>query len=142
MTAESSRPVTRALALAIVVLLGHGVWQQYRYRALAEEMGYQQRHFEEQVGERAVQQMHALRQDIIATAQWLHQYYASDQGLRRATGLWLPQQQQPDFEALGAWVFDVYLAARVHGKTDAEARKMVEDAIRQSEEWRRAHAQG
>jgi len=65
---------------------------------------------------------------------------ASDEGLRRADGLWRADQKQPDFEALGAWVIDVYLNARVAGKTDAEAKQMIKDAIQGSDEWRRVHA--
>ena len=44
-------------------------------------------------------------------------------GLRRADGLWRADQKQPDFEALGAWIIDVYLNARVEGKTDEEAQE-------------------
>jgi hypothetical protein len=73
-------------------------------------------------------------------AQWLHHYYASDEGLKRANGLWRADQKQPDFEAFGAWVIDVYLNARVEGKTDAEAKQMITDAIQSSDEWKRVHA--
>jgi hypothetical protein len=72
-------------------------------------------------------------------AQWLHDYYGSDEGLRRPDGLWRADQKQPDFEALGAWIIDVYLNARVEGRTDEEARQMIRTAIQGSDEWRRVH---
>jgi hypothetical protein len=73
-------------------------------------------------------------------AQWLHQYYGSDEGLKRPDGLWRTDQKQPDFEAFGAWVIDVYLNARVEGKSDEEAKQLIRNAIQSSDEWKRVHA--
>ena len=91
--------------------------------------------FERLTGEK----LKGYRADVMQAAQWLHQYYASDEGLRRPDGLWRSDQKQPDFEALGAWIIDVYLTARVEGKTDEEAKKLIKDAIQGSDEWRRVH---
>ena len=76
----------------------------------------------------------------VQAAQWLHEYYKSDAGLKRPNGLWREDQKQPDFEAVGAWLYDVYLNARVQGKSEDEARKLITDAIQGSDEWRRVHA--
>ena len=103
-------------------------------------MEFQQRQFEAQAGKLAAEKLKGYRADIMQSAQWLHQYYASPEGLRRADGLWRSDQQQPDFEAIGAWIIDVYLNARVEGKTDVEAKKLITDAIQGSDEWRRVHA--
>ncbi len=55
-------------------------------------------------------------------------------------GLWGATTKQVDTEAIGTWILDVYLKARVSGMSDAEARQRIADAIRGSDEWRRAHA--
>jgi len=77
------------------------------------------------------------RHDMIAAGQWLHSFYQSDEGLKRPEGLWI--EKHPDFEGMGAWLFDVYLASRLAGADDAEARKRVMDGIRQSDEWKQKH---
>ena len=77
------------------------------------------------------------RHDMIAAGQWLHSFYQSDEGLKRPEGLWI--DKHPDFEGIGAWLFDVYLAARLAGADDAAAREKVTDGIRQSDEWRQKH---
>jgi hypothetical protein len=102
-------------------------------------MEFQQRQFEAQVGKLAAEKLKGHRGDVMQAAQWLHQYYASPEGLRRADGLWRSDQKQPDFEALGAWIIDVYLNARVEGKSDEEAKQLIKDAIQGSDEWRRVH---
>ena len=77
------------------------------------------------------------RHDMIAAGQWLHSFYQADEGLKRPEGLWI--EKHPDFEGIGAWLFDVYLASRLAGADDAEARKKVMDGIRQSDEWKQKH---
>jgi hypothetical protein len=37
------------------------------------------------------------------------------------------------------WVFDVYLRNRLKGQSEEQARRSVEDAIKQSDEWRTKH---
>lgn len=78
-----------------------------------------------------------LRQEMIAAGQWLHTFYQSEEGLRRPDGLWI--DGHPDFEGLGAWLFDVYLAQRLTGADEATARKSVVDGIQKSDEWRQKH---
>lgn len=67
----------------------------------------------------------------------LHRYYASREGLQRPDGLSI--NNAPDWEGVGAWLFDVYLAARVAGKSREEARAAYVKAIRQSGEWQSKH---
>jgi hypothetical protein len=140
MAIDRSRLITTILLVIVVVLIGQVYWQQRRIEQMQFSMEFQQRQFNEQAGKLAVERLKGHRADVMQAAQWLHQYYASDQGLRRADGLWRPDQNQPDFEAIGAWVIDVYLNARIEGKSDEEAKKMITDAIQGSDEWRRAHA--
>jgi hypothetical protein len=77
------------------------------------------------------------RHDMIAAGQWLHSFYQSDEGLKRPEGLWI--DKHPDFEGIGAWLFDVYLAERLAGADDAAARQKVTEGIQSSDEWRQKH---
>jgi hypothetical protein len=140
MAIDRSRLLTTVLLVVVVVLIGQVYWQNRRIAQLQSSMEFQQRQFEAQVGKLAAEKLKNQRGNVLQAAQWLHEYYKTDQGLRRADGLWRADQKQPDFEALGAWIFDVYLTARVEGKSEEEARKLIMDAIQGSDEWRRVHA--
>ena len=140
MAIDRSRILTTILLVIVVLLVGQVYWQNRRIAQLQSSMEFQQRQFEAQVGKLAAEKLKNQRGNVLQAAQWLHDYYKSDEGLRRADGLWRSDQKQPDFEALGAWIFDVYLNARVEGKSDEEARKLITDAIQGSDEWRRVHA--
>ena len=140
MAIDRSRILTTVLLIVGVVLIGQVYWQNRRIAQLQSSMEFQQRQFEAQVGKLAAEKLKNQRGNVLQAAQWLHDYYKSDEGLRRPVGLWRADQKQPDFEALGAWIFDVYLNARVEGKSDEEARKLITDAIQGSDEWRRVHA--
>ena len=140
MAIDRSRLITTILLVLVVILIGQVYWQQRRIEQMRVSMEFQRKQFDQQAGKLAADRLKGHRADVMNAAQWLHQYYKSDEGLRRADGLWRADQKQPDFEAFGAWVIDVYLNARVEGKTDAEARKMITDAIQGSDEWRRVHS--
>jgi transcriptional regulator with XRE-family HTH domain len=140
MVIHQTNALRSVLIFVILVLLGQVAWQARRIEALKSELGFTQRHLEERAGDLAAERLNGRREDIVRAAQWLHEFYGSADGLRRPEGLWLSQQKQPDFEALRAWVFDVYLNARVHGASDADARQAVVDAIKGTDEWRQAHA--
>ena len=141
MTYSRWTPTVKLLVAVVVVLATHEVWQQWRFTQLRHDMDFQQRHFDEQVGKLAAERLRGRREEVVKAIVWLHEYYASNDGLRRPDGLWRADQRQPDFEAIGAWIFDVYLNERVNGKTDEEARQRIRDAIRSSEEWRKVHHQ-
>ena len=140
MAIDRSRLLTTILVVVVIVLIGQVYWQRNRMAQQQNAMEFQQRQFDEQAGKLAAERLKGYRADIMQAAQWLHQYYASDEGLRRADGLWRSDLKQPDFEAFGAWIMDVYLNARVEGKTDDEAKQMIKDAIQGSDEWKRVHA--
>jgi hypothetical protein len=70
--------------------------------------------------------------------EWLHSYYKSKDGLQRPEGLWI--DGHPDYTGISTWVFDVYMANRLKGRSETEAKQAVENAIRQSDEWRTKHA--
>ena len=140
MAIDRSRLLTTILVVVVIVLIGQVYWQRNRIAQQQNAMEFQQQQFDEQAGKLAAERLKGYRSDIMQAAEWLHQYYASDEGLRRPDGLWRSDQKQPDFEAIGAWIMDVYLNARVEGKTDEEAKQMIKDAIQGSDEWKRVHA--
>lgn len=140
MSNERSRPLVILLSATIVLLMGHIAWQTFQVRSLRAELRYKERHYEESVGQLATERLRGRREDIVRTAQWLHEYYASADGLQRPDGLWNSIEKHPDFEGIAAWVFDVYLNARINGASDADARQAVVDAIHGTDEWRRVHA--
>lgn len=134
-----SRPNTKLLLIVIVILLGQVIWQASRIQTLKADVGYQQRHMEEQAGQLATERLRGRREDVVRASQWLHEFYKSADGLQRPDGLWLPGPKQPDFEALGAWIFDVYLNERIKGTPEDDARRVVADAIKGSDELRQLH---
>jgi len=140
MAIDRSRLVTTILLVVVVVLIGQVYWQNRRIAQLQSSIEFQQRQFEAQVGKLAAEKLKNNRADVMQAAQWLHQYYASPEGLNRAGGLWRADLKQPDFEAIGAWIIDVYLNARIEGKTDEEAKQLIKDAIQGSDEWKRVHS--
>ena len=134
--------------LGVMVVLGLTVCVQYlNNRDLRSEMERDRvdpEALQQQVEQRArklvVDAVRERRHDMIAAGQWLHSFYQSDEGLKRPEGLWI--DKHPDFEGIGAWLFDVYLAERLTGTDDAAARQKVTDVIRQSDEWRKKHPDG
>ena len=75
--------------------------------------------------------------EVARTIDWLDEFYRSRDGLQRPEGLW--DRGHLDSVGIATWVIDVYVANRLRGRSEAEARKMIEDAIRQSDEWRAKH---
>lgn len=80
---------------------------------------------------------HPGRAEMIQAGAWLDGYYRSAEGLQRTEGL--SKNGAPDWEGIGAWLFDVYFMARVDGKTPDQTRAAVVAAIRRTEEWQSKH---
>ena len=76
---------------------------------------------------------------MVGAVAFVDDLYRSPDGLQRPDGLYIPDAKQVDAEAIGTWILDVYLQARIAGKSDAEARQSIADAIKGSDEWRRKH---
>lgn len=73
------------------------------------------------------------RQEFQQAMQKLDAYYAAPEGLQRGNGLSIGGR--PDFEGIAAWVFDVYLNARLQGVGIDGAWRRVVGAIEASAEW-------
>ena len=69
--------------------------------------------------------------------EWLHNFYKAEDGLQRPAGLWI--DGHPDYTGISTWILGMYLGNRLRGQTEAQARQAVENAIRQSDEWRTKH---
>lgn len=136
------RTANTILALAILVLLGQAAWQAMNTRSLRAQLDQAQRDLETRVERLAAEKLKARREDLVGAVQWLDDFYRAPEGLQRPTGLWRPDLNKPDAEAIGVWVLDVYLQSRIGGASDAEARKAIEDAIRGSDEWKQKHPKG
>ena len=124
----------------ILILLGQIAWQQSKVWGLERQVAQASSQIDDKAAKIALDRMQGRRQDLVRAVDWLQQYYKSDEGLRRASGLWIPEQNRIDAEAMGAWIFDFYMNRRVSGASEEEARQAVIDAIRGTDEWRRVHA--
>jgi hypothetical protein len=128
------------LALVILVLLGQAAWQTMRISSLRAELEQTQRTLAGNVERMANARLKNLRrEEMAAMVLWLDDFYRSQDGLQRPNGLWRADANKPDAEAIGVWILDVYLQERMAGKSDAEARQVVMDQIKSTDEWRQKH---
>jgi hypothetical protein len=137
---DSSRLKTAntVLALVVLVLLGQAAWQAMRMSTLRAELGQSQRALENRVEALAAEKLTFRREELAAIVSWLDDFYRSKDGLQRPGGL-VRDDGKPDGEAIGVWVLDVYLKARIEGASEDEARQRVMDNIKGTDEWRRKH---
>ena len=77
------------------------------------------------------------RGEAMEAGRWLDAFYSAPEGLQRHEGLSIGGR--PDWEGVGAWLFDVWLKARTSGKSEHDARALVVAAIQQTDEWKRKH---
>ena len=137
------RSINVVLAILALVLLGVIAWQGLRISGMNAELQQVQRTLDTAVERMAAERIKNLRrEEMVATVQWLDEFYRAPEGLQRPDGLWRADLKRPDGEAIGVWVLDVYLQSRLAGKSDAEARQAVIDQIRSTDEWRQKHPKG
>jgi hypothetical protein len=129
------------MALAILILLGQIAWQEIRISGFKAELAQSKRELENRVERLANDKVKGHREELVAAVAFVDELYRSGDGLQRPGGLYNPDAKQVDAEAIGTWILDVYMQARIAGKSDAEARQAISDAIKGSDEWRRKHAQ-
>lgn len=77
------------------------------------------------------------RNEFLQTLQRLDSFYRAPEGLQRSDGLSIGGA--PDFVGIAAWVFDVYLNARLAGRSSDAAWSEVVRAIQGSDEWKTKH---
>jgi len=133
------RTTNTLMALVILVLLGQMAWQEMRISSLRAELEQAKRELVSRVERMANEKLQGRREDMVGVVAFVDDLYRSPEGLQRPGGLYNLDSQRVDAEAIGTWILDVYLQARIGGKSDAEARQAIADAIRSSDEWRRKH---
>ncbi|HEX8029754.1 MAG TPA: hypothetical protein VF491_14880 [Vicinamibacterales bacterium] len=134
------RTTNTLMAVVILLLLGQVAWQQMRISGLKAELDQSQRELINRVEKLANEKVQSHREEVVAAVAFVDDLYRSPDGLQRPGGLYIPDAQRVDAEAIGTWVLDVYMKARIAGKSDAEARQSIADAIKGSDEWRRKHS--
>lgn len=138
-TTSKLRATNTILALVVLILAGQVAWQVMRISSLKAELMQVQLQLANDVERLALDKLTGKREELVQVVQWLDEFYRSADGLQRPSGLWLPEANRPDGEAIGVWVLDVYLQARIGGASTDEARQAVIDSIKATDEWRRKH---
>lgn len=133
------RTTNTFLAIVILILLGQIAYQEMRITGLKAEVDQTKRDLETRVERMALEKIQTRREDIVAAVGFIDDLYRSTDGLQRPGGLYNPDSRRVDAEAIGTWILDVYMKARIEGKSDAEARQAITEAIKDSDEWRRKH---
>jgi hypothetical protein len=128
------------LAIVILLLLGQMSWQELRISSLKADLAQSKREFTTRVERMANEKLQSHRAEMVNAVAFLDDLYRSPEGLMRPGGLYLTEAQRIDAEAIGTWILDVYMQARIAGKSDAEARQSIAEAIKGSDEWRRKHS--
>jgi hypothetical protein len=139
MNVDRLRTTNTLMALVILALLGQAAWQGMRISGLKAEVDQARRELNTRVERLALEKLQERREDLVAAVAFVDEFYRSPEGLQRPDGLWQADARRVDAEAIGTWVLDVYLKARIAGATDAEARQSIADNIKGSDEWRRKH---
>jgi hypothetical protein len=128
------------LAIVILVLLGQIAYEEMRISSLKADLAQSRRDLETRVEKMAMDKVQSHREEVVAVVGYVDDLYRSADGLQRAGGLYDVNAKKIDAEAVGTWILDVYMKARIEGKSDAEARQAIADAIKSSDEWRSKHA--
>ena len=127
------------MAIVILLLLGLAAWQELRVSSLKADVEQSRREVERRAERLATDKLQGHREEMVQAVAFVDDLYRSPDGLMRPAGLYNPDAKRVDAEAIGTWILDVYLQARIAGKSDAEARQSIADAIKGSDEWRRKH---
>ncbi len=113
-----------------------------RTSALRAELAQAERSLESQVETLAAERLKFRREEMASVVTWLDDVYRGADGLQRPGGLVRADTGKADGEAIGVWILDVYLKARIAGASEEEARTQVLDNIRGTDEWRQKHPKG
>ena len=133
------RVTNTIMALVILVLLGQVAWQELRISSFKADAEQTRRELTTRAERLASDKLQSHREELVNVVAFVDDLYRSADGLQRPGGLYIPDAQRVDAEAIGTWILDVYMQARIAGKSDAEARQSIADAVKGSDEWRRKH---
>jgi hypothetical protein len=133
------RTTNTFLALVILVMLVQIAWQEMRISGLKADLDQSRRELTTRVERLATEKLQSHRAEMVGAVAFVDDLYRSADGLQRPDGLYIADAKRVDAEAIGTWILDVYMQARIAGKSDAEARQSIADAVKGSDEWRRKH---
>jgi len=133
------RVTNTVMAMVILLLLGQVAWQAMRISSLKADVEQTQRELTTRAERLASEKLQSHREEMVNVVAFVDDLYRSADGLQRPGGLYIPTANRVDAEAIGTWILDVYMQARIAGKSDAEARQSIADAVKGSDEWRRKH---
>jgi hypothetical protein len=133
------RATNTFMAIVILLLLGQIAWQEMRISSFKADLEQTRRELTTRVERMANEKLQSHRAEMVNAVAFVDDLYRSPDGLQRPDGLYIAETKRVDAEAIGTWILDVYLQARIAGKSDAEARQSIADAIKGSDEWRRKH---
>ena len=131
--------INAVLALAVLLLIGLASWQELRISSLKADLEQARLALMTGAERLANEKLKGHREEMVQAVAFLDDLYRSPDGLMRPDGIYISDARRVDAEAIGTWILDVYLQARIAGKSDAEARQAITDAIKGSDEWRRKH---
>jgi hypothetical protein len=129
--------LTRILAVATALLAALVIHQYNQIGQLRAEIADAQAQAVTRARQLTAESMEGQGAEVRRVMSWLNGFYKSADGLQRSEGLWITGA--PDYEGIGFWVFEVYLRNRLKGMTEDQARQSIENAIKQSDEWRSKH---
>jgi len=133
------RATNTFMAIVILLLLGQVAWQEMRISSLKADVEQTRRALTTRAERLANDKLQSHREEMVNAVAFVDDLYRSADGLQRPDGLYMTDAKRVDAEAIGTWILDVYMQARIAGKSDAEARQSIADAIKGSDEWRRKH---
>jgi hypothetical protein len=111
--------MTRALIMACAVL---AVLSGFQWRAL-RDLKADLATVDARAYRAALVDLHERRDEVLRTLIWLDTHSRAPEGLNRPEGLC--RGGRPDFDAVNAWLFDVYLRERANGASEVQARALV-----------------
>jgi hypothetical protein len=129
--------LTRVLAVSTALLAALVIHQYSTINQLRSDVVAAQTRALADARASVADSMEGQGDEVQRVMMWLNDFYKSPDGLQRSEGLWL--SGHPDFQGISVWVFDLYLRHRLRGDTEDQARKAIETAIKDSDEWRVKH---
>ena len=130
--------LTRILAVATALLAALVIHQYNQIGQLRAEVADVQAQAIARARQITGDSMEGQGAEVNRVMTWLNGFYKSPDGLQRTEGLW--KAGAPDYEGIGFWVFEIYLRNRLKGLSEDQARQAIENAIKQSDEWKTKHS--
>ena len=128
--------IKSAMAIVILLLLTVAVWQERRTSLLAVEVEQSQRELDRRAARLAIDKLQSHREEMVQAVAFVDDLYRSPDGLMRPNGLYNPDAQKVDAEAIGTWILDVYLQARIAGKSEATIGRYIAEQTTRPERGR------